>query len=607
MEPVVFNECFGWLHEARGRHGVVLCNPFGYDAYCTHRGWRKLAESVAAAGMPTLRFDYPGTGDSAGLEEDPKRFDAWLGSIAAAVEWLREYTGVEQVSLVGLRLGATLAALAAARIGNIDGLVLLAPVITGRSYLRELRACRRKWCGTLLGMHSESVSDTESCLEVYGFGLHGDDLAQLDAVDLRSDNLSPARRVLLLDSSDRTRSSALAELYASHGVAVTKGQFDEFDRFVNEPHMSCIPTVAFAGVTEWLQASFSSPGKFSNRMKRRERDVTLQLACSQATERAVVFDRYFGVYCDPDKPLHGAPAVLIVNTGGGHHIGDGRFSVLLARRLAALGIASLRMDLGGLGDAMTPVDVITEETMYSKRACNDGEVGADWLVSQGHQRIAALGVCSGAYVSLHISARHPAVVGAYAINLPRIIAYPKPHGFSTPELGLWIEYRRSLLSVRKWLKVLRGETYPLYIAKELSRRLVRHTCLNAIRWAEQLTGRAFADSELRMLLRELRAKQARVRMVYSEFDVGLAEAKARFGSDFSVLRRYPSIRVSIVPKLDHALFARQSRHICMTDVERWLLGDLLYRGASAFEVGQADDSEERQCVADVNERNSRAA
>jgi pimeloyl-ACP methyl ester carboxylesterase len=133
MEPVVFNECFGWLHEARGRHGVVLCNPFGYDAYCTHRGWRKLAESVAAAGMPTLRFDYPGTGDSAGLEEDPKRFDAWLGSIAAGVEWLREYTGVEQVSLVGLRLGATLAALAAARIGNIDGLVLLAPVITGRS------------------------------------------------------------------------------------------------------------------------------------------------------------------------------------------------------------------------------------------------------------------------------------------------------------------------------------------------------------------------------------------------------------------------------------------------------------------------------------------
>jgi pimeloyl-ACP methyl ester carboxylesterase len=591
MEPVVFNECFGWLHEARGRHGVVLCNPFGYDAYCTHRGWRKLAESVAAAGMPTLRFDYPGTGDSAGLEEDPKRFDAWLGSIAAAVEWLREYTGVEQVSLVGLRLGATLAALAAARIGNIDGLVLLAPVITGRSYLRELRACRRKWCGTLLGMHSESVSDTESCLEVYGFGLHGDDLAQLDAVDLRSDNLSPARRVLLLDSSDRTRSGALAELYASHGVSVIKGQFDEFDRFVNEPHMSCIPTDAFARVAEWLQDSAALPGKFSDPMKRRGRDVTLHLPRSQATERAVVFERYFGVYCDPDQPLRGAPAVLILNTGGGHHIGDGRFSVLLARRLAVLGIASLRMDLGGLGDAMTPADVITEETMYSKQACNDGEAGADWLASQGHQRVAALGVCSGAYVSLRISASHPAVVGAYAVNLPRFIVYPTSHGHVTPDLGLWKEYRRSLLSAQKWLKVFRRQAYPLYIAKRLSRRLARHTWLNAIRYAEQLTGMAFADSELRMLLRELRMKHAHVRMVYSEFDIGLAEAKARFGADFSALRRYPSIRISILPKLDHALFARQSRQVCMTDVERWLLGDLLNHGKSTSKVGQEDDSE----------------
>jgi hypothetical protein len=102
---------------------------------------------------------------------------------------------------------------------------------------------------------------------------------------------------------------------------------------------------------------------------------------------------------------------------------------------------------------------------------------------------------------------------------------------------------------------------------------------------------AFADSELRMLLRELRMKHAHVRMVYSEFDIGLAEAKARFGADFSALRRYPSIRISILPKLDHALFARQSRQVCMTDVERWLLSDLLNHGTSTSKVEQEDDSE----------------
>ena len=106
MRPVVFDGCFGWLHPAPGSHGVVLCNPFGYDALCTHRGWRKLAECLAASGMPALRFDYPGTGDSLGNEDDPHRIEAWIDSIGAAVRYLREGTGVTSVSLVGLRLSA---------------------------------------------------------------------------------------------------------------------------------------------------------------------------------------------------------------------------------------------------------------------------------------------------------------------------------------------------------------------------------------------------------------------------------------------------------------------------------------------------------------------
>ena len=38
--------------------GVVICNPFGYEAICSHRSVRTFAEAAAAAGAPTLRFDY---------------------------------------------------------------------------------------------------------------------------------------------------------------------------------------------------------------------------------------------------------------------------------------------------------------------------------------------------------------------------------------------------------------------------------------------------------------------------------------------------------------------------------------------------------------------
>jgi len=36
-----------------------------------HRTYRHLADRLTARGLPTLRFDYDGTGDSAGESDDP--------------------------------------------------------------------------------------------------------------------------------------------------------------------------------------------------------------------------------------------------------------------------------------------------------------------------------------------------------------------------------------------------------------------------------------------------------------------------------------------------------------------------------------------------------
>ena len=61
---------FGWLHRPASHErkdiGIVLCSPSGYEAICTHRTYRRLAEDAAAQGFAALRFDYDGTGDSAG-------------------------------------------------------------------------------------------------------------------------------------------------------------------------------------------------------------------------------------------------------------------------------------------------------------------------------------------------------------------------------------------------------------------------------------------------------------------------------------------------------------------------------------------------------------
>ena len=106
------------------------------------RSYRCLAERLASSGYPALRFDYDGTGDSCGSDEDPDRVASWLASIGYAIDALRDRSRTEGVALFGVRLGATLAAVAAAERGDVQDLVLWAACPTGRSFLRELRVLR---------------------------------------------------------------------------------------------------------------------------------------------------------------------------------------------------------------------------------------------------------------------------------------------------------------------------------------------------------------------------------------------------------------------------------------------------------------------------------
>ncbi|SDH72206.1 serine aminopeptidase domain-containing protein [Paraburkholderia phenazinium] len=578
MRPVVFDDCFGWLHPTGGHQGVVLCNPFGYDALCTHRGWRRLAERIAASGMPVLRFDYPGAGDSLGSEEEPDRVEACIESIVAAVRHLRQSTGVTQVSLCGLRLGATLAALAAQRLGDVEGLVLLSPAVSGRNYVRELRAHRQSWMSTPAGMSAEPIPDSAAYVEAFGFGLHGDDIGRLASIDLLADTTAPARRVLLLDASDRSRATALVEHYGSNGVPVTRRAFDEADRFLIEALYSEEPIEAFSAVTQWLggqppprgAAEPMTPPPCGAAASLAEDAPALRLEQHGAVERPVIFGPYFGIYCQPDVPRAGAPAVLFFNTGASHHIGDGRIFVLFARQLAAQGIASLRMDLGGLGDSTPTAQAVTLDTIYSEQSCTDAMAGADWLISNGHPGIVTFGVCGGAFVGLHACAAHPRIVGSFGVNLQKFIWDGEARTPGTTGLASTRVLRRSALSLEKWKRVLRGESSLTRTLRGLAQRVGRSMLLRVVERVEGATGLVLMPSEVQRLLQRVHAKGAEVRLVYGEYDLGLDELKIQFGSTLRGLRRFPRVRAATLPKLDHALFTAQSREAAVADAQNWL-------------------------------------
>lgn len=584
MKPVVFDGCFGWLHAAAGAQGVVLCNPFGYDALCTHRSWRRLAERIAAGGRPALRFDYPGAGDSTGVEEDPERLDAWIDSIVAAVRHLRERTGVRHVTLIGLRLGATLAALAAQRMratdgSPVDGLVMLAPPVTGRNYVRELRAHRLGWLSTPGGMSSDPLDDGDNYVEAFGFGLHGGDIARLSQIDLLADTTAPAPRVLVLDSNDRRRAAALVGHYAGHGIDAVHEDFDECDRLMAEALLSEEPSAAFARVCAWLEegparADAGDPAIVPDRAGMPARLPLPEIgAVEKPVEFAVSRGTCFGMYCEPFQSRSEAPAVLFVNTGANHHIGDGRAFVLLARRLAARGVASMRMDVGGFGDSTPTADAMSLDAIYADDSWRDAMLGADWLVAHGHARVAVMGVCGGAFVSLHACAHHPAIVGAFCINLQKFTWTPGRGNDAAPRHASSKVYWRAALQPGKWLRALRGQSHPLRAMKVVGMRLVRRLWSTAMDFTERKTGFALVSTPACRLMRAIQNKRANVKLIYSEFDVGLDEARAQFGTGLAGLQR-DGVRASTLAKLDHALFTRVAREAALAEAQRWLFDEL---------------------------------
>ena len=131
---------YGWVSRPAGgvaRGGAILCPPMGEEGRAAHRTFRRLAEELAEAGIVALRFDYDGTGDSAGLQDDPDRVPAWQASIEAARQYLLDL-GAPTVAAVGMRLGATLAAAPGRRPSSpFSSLVCWDPCLSGRTFLRE--------------------------------------------------------------------------------------------------------------------------------------------------------------------------------------------------------------------------------------------------------------------------------------------------------------------------------------------------------------------------------------------------------------------------------------------------------------------------------------
>lgn len=143
MQPFFFgptaHQRYGAWHPAQGprRHlGVLLLTSYGQETSRAFRLLRVLADRLAMQGVDVMRFDWRGSGDSAGADEDA-HLGAWREDAALAHGELLARAQPERVIWVGVRLGATVALQAGPAL--VRNMVLLDPVLDGAALMQTWR------------------------------------------------------------------------------------------------------------------------------------------------------------------------------------------------------------------------------------------------------------------------------------------------------------------------------------------------------------------------------------------------------------------------------------------------------------------------------------
>lgn len=130
------------LHPAAGTPlaGVLLVPPLLDDLPRSRRFITEVASELAQFGLPSMRFDFFGTGDSGG-NGDEVDFASMQVDLDLAIAAMRALTGTRRVVLMAWRGAALPLHEWLARGGAADLVVLWEPIVDGGSWLQELVDC----------------------------------------------------------------------------------------------------------------------------------------------------------------------------------------------------------------------------------------------------------------------------------------------------------------------------------------------------------------------------------------------------------------------------------------------------------------------------------
>ncbi|WP_152980027.1 alpha/beta fold hydrolase [Mesorhizobium sp. 1M-11] len=528
---------------------VLFLSPWGFEEMCTRKLWRDLADRLAACGIPSLRFDYPGTGDALDRRDFADGLAIWESAALAAAMELRRLSGATRLVLIGHGLGATLAATIGPRLEVVDAIVLMAPVVSGRFYLRELAAWS-KMVDEGLGLRDDQrITDH---VAVAGLIMPDEIAAEVKNLNIETLPALPASQVLMLERPARDKDVALSAHLVALGADVTRLPYLGYDDLVSNPTIAKQPLEVTRQIVEWV--SEATARSESRKAQIPEVPVTARLEGPGFVETPLRFgtdDRLFGILCQPRGQKRGA-TVVYLGTANDRLAGWARMTTETARYLAAKGVASLRFDAANVGDS-PPAIGVPEQVLYTDHQIDDVMAAIDLLDGLALGVAMLAGRCSGAYLAFRSAVADERCKAAVVVN-PFTFVWDKDDvvddalRYNARSLE---DYGRRMISIDTLRRLRAGRVNIRYATVNIAKQLANRFAGKMPAVLAPLSKYARLKEATYASFKRLTERHMPLTLIYSANDIGLDRFRFYLGRNGENLKRYGNVSVEIIPGADH--------------------------------------------------------
>jgi pimeloyl-ACP methyl ester carboxylesterase len=242
------------------------------------------------------------------------------------------------------------------------------------------------------------------------------------------------------------------------------------------------------------------------------------------------------------------------------HVGWARGTVESARMLAAEGIASLRIDLPGLGQSEAPKE--DRLFLYDARGSADVSRVIDWLEQRGLGGVSLAGICSGAFQAFHAARTDERVHRLVMVN-PLCFSWNSSYAL---DMTVWKAYETakadrapsdagpepsSQPDGRSAFKTLTSKNTRVLVRRGLE--AIKTTLANA------RPSRLLQARPVERWMRDLAGRGVHVLIATSEGDLSHKEIDRHFGPEGERLETIPNVGRLLLRDADHTLTPLHAR------------------------------------------------